>query len=462
MQNIKNKFKCKHCGQEYSQDSFNIAVFLYGIFFLIGKESGYAGITCPNCLKTITHEGEKNQIEFLTKSFSDLVDFGNNQFYFKLRYHSSVNYFPKNVKAHKDIDIRFWNTLLPTGDLDILHSQINSYQDDSNLYENHFCTYAFDDEPPMGSFLSIGWFKKDWIDDFIKIENEKSLRIFPRYVLRNSSYEDIERFCWENHIYLNYLKEQEDRSEAGINKLKEIAKQNNMDFQEILDANPDIATPKIMEYMRNQSVDYLKDIDFKISTNFLSILVSDPSPADVPFPNDAPLTSIWKTKNPFLDKQVPKTLINFDFTQFKKSQRGPGHKEMSNVIKSNFNKKYVHDFLLENHIDFIKEYIGKAQKIDFSYAMVWELKKRYLEKLYDLVKSKQAQRPDQRHRLQCRKVAKKLWEDDPSITIADMIINDEIAEACEGKTYAENTIRNWIKDLCPNRKPGRRPKKQKK
>lgn len=309
MQNIKNKFKCEYCGQEFTQDSFNIAVFLYGIFFLIGNESGYAGITCPRCLKTIAREVEKSQIEFLKKSFSDFVYFGNKQFILDLRYFSSVNYFPKNVKAHKDINIPFWDTALPT-DFNTLHSGIYSCQDEI-LHKNHFCTYAFDDEPPMGSFLSIGWFKKDWIDDFIKIENETSLRIFPRYVPSNSTYEDIERFCWENHIYLNYLKEKEEKAIVGINKLKENAKENNMDFQEILDANPDITTPRITEYMRNQFVDSLKDKEFKISTAFLSILVSDPSPVDLPFPDDAPLTSFWKTKNPFLDKQVPETLNNF-------------------------------------------------------------------------------------------------------------------------------------------------------
>lgn len=56
------------------------------------------------------------------------------------------------------------------------------------------------------------------------------------------------------------------------------------------------------------------------------------------------------------------------------------------MIKANFNKKYVHDFLLENHIDFIKEYIELSQKIDFSYAAVWELKENYLTLLYDHTK----------------------------------------------------------------------------
>jgi len=74
-----------------------------------------------------------------------------------------------------------------------------------------------------------------------------------------------------------------------------------------------------------------------------------------------------------------------------------------------------------------------------------------------LISPKAKLRPSQRHRLACRKVAEGIWEIQPEITIADMIIRDEIVAACEGKIYAERTIRNWINDLCPNRSPGRRP-----
>jgi hypothetical protein len=67
--------------------------------------------------------------------------------------------------------------------------------------------------------------------------------------------------------------------------------------------------------------------------------------------------------------------------------------------------------------------------------------------------------PVQRHKKQCRKVAKSLWKKNPTMTIADMIQRDEITiEACEGKAYKEKTIREWINDLCPDRAPGRRPK----
>jgi hypothetical protein len=70
-------------------------------------------------------------------------------------------------------------------------------------------------------------------------------------------------------------------------------------------------------------------------------------------------------------------------------------------------------------------------------------------------------RPSQKHRVRCRAIAELIWKSKPDTTIADMAINNEITGiACEGKLYGENTIRDWIKDLCPNRAPGRRPKPQ--
>lgn len=68
-------------------------------------------------------------------------------------------------------------------------------------------------------------------------------------------------------------------------------------------------------------------------------------------------------------------------------------------------------------------------------------------------------RPSQRHKIAVIEAAKKIWKQDPTITIADMAYRDEINEVCEGKVYREKTIRGWIKHECPDRSPGRRSKK---
>ena len=71
-------------------------------------------------------------------------------------------------------------------------------------------------------------------------------------------------------------------------------------------------------------------------------------------------------------------------------------------------------------------------------------------------------RPNQNARIKCRDIAQGIWMERSKITIADMLNEPEIVVAStksNGKLYSEKTVRNWIKELCPNRSPGR-PKKK--
>jgi hypothetical protein len=68
-------------------------------------------------------------------------------------------------------------------------------------------------------------------------------------------------------------------------------------------------------------------------------------------------------------------------------------------------------------------------------------------------------RTTQRHRERCRAIAQWLWDKDPDHRIEPMAKRREILTyGCEGKRYDTKIIRDWIKDLCPNPKPGRPPK----
>jgi len=67
-------------------------------------------------------------------------------------------------------------------------------------------------------------------------------------------------------------------------------------------------------------------------------------------------------------------------------------------------------------------------------------------------------RKSQRHMERCRAIAEYLWSKYPEATIADLIRSDDINKiGCEGRHYVDNTLREWIKNLCPDRTPGRRP-----
>lgn len=113
-----------------------------------------------------------------------------------------------------------------------------------------------------------------------------------------------------------------------------------------------------------------------------------------------------------------------------------------------------------------KEFLGwaKEQNIEIP-ALLWDVvmtsrtsKGVSVELDTKLPEDSSNMRLNQRHKERCRAIAEMLWEKHPEITIADMSLKNEIVKyGCEGKVYAEDTMRNWLKDLCPDRSPGRRP-----
>jgi len=71
--------------------------------------------------------------------------------------------------------------------------------------------------------------------------------------------------------------------------------------------------------------------------------------------------------------------------------------------------------------------------------------------------------PSQERIKKCREIARQIWNQQPDLTIAGMINRNEIIRQTkrpDGSTYSEMTVRSWIRDLCPNPKPGRRPEKR--
>ena len=388
-------FKCEHCGQEYGMETVNIAVFLYGVFFLVGKESGYVGINCPRCMKTIMMKGNKDLFEFTKDSLSSYIHLGNIQFDPHLQYHSSVNYLPEHIPPLKGFNIPHWNTTLIEGNTTSVEMSLLHYIDNEpRLNEEYFCSYVFGGEPPMGSFFSVWWFREKDIYELVRIEEQEQLRIFPRCVHHNSVYEDIDSFCWNNHIYLTYLKKERQIAEDGLKELRKVAEERGMDFGELLEANPGIAEPNIIGFMEKQAIDHAKENEFSITFDLMNILAADPFPWDWPGPRGSVCEVLWKTTFPFQNREVPKTLVNIDSTPYEKPEQAPGHDEMVSQLRMNFTQGCVQNFLYEKHLDFITDYILLAQKTGFSYAAVWDLKEQYLKSLYDhMIASAETQTP---------------------------------------------------------------------
>jgi len=334
MQNKPINFKCEHCGQEFWEENFNIAVFLYGLFVLLGKEKEYVGLTCPKCLKTILIKdnsdlvdytkqnllsGEMSFLIYLIRDKDDAQDMKQNlvPFYPKLRYHSFLKDDPKQIPEIKHFDIYYCCSPLTNN----LEDEIAYYMDENpQLKEKYLCPYIEGGELPMGPYFSIWWFKDDQIDGLVKIENKEDLRIFPRYIHKISEIENIERFCWENHLYLNRLMEQKKEAEENIDKLKDIAKHQNASLQDMLDANFGFTTPAMVDNIIKKYVENEKERKLKLSNNFVEILTAGLSPWELPIFNLSSYEFLWKKPHPFEDNGVPKSLINVDPAQFKSSE----------------------------------------------------------------------------------------------------------------------------------------------
>lgn len=148
---------------------------------------------------------------------------------------------------------------------------------------------------------------------------------------------------------------------------------------------------------------------------------------------------------------------------------------VENYIKESFiNTLFLFEELKRNNTyEQLNNIYLKAQKdgflkkrwFDDGFYLVWPVELRsYLSLIKPSISDKKKLRPNQKAKIKCREIAKIIWNKDPSITIADMINHPEIlphTKKRDGNYYVEKTIHNWIKDLCPDRSPGRKPKQKK-
>ena len=166
------EFKCEYCPQEYTLEIFNIAVFLYGLIFLVGKRSGFVGITCPQCMKTILMEGKRDLADFTKGQISKLDIPPNSELSFSLKYYSSVNRVPELIPELKNFDIRYFRFVL-NDNLEEINNDLGLRVENSSLNDHHFCSYDHNNGSPLRSELTVLWFRGSQINDLLKIENGK-------------------------------------------------------------------------------------------------------------------------------------------------------------------------------------------------------------------------------------------------------------------------------------------------
>jgi len=351
-------FQCEYCGQEYSEDSVNLAVFLYGVIFLFGKNTGYMGIVCPRCMKTMMRKGDKDVLNTARKRLSSYIQIGDVQFCPNLKYHSPLNYSREQVPWLKGFDVLTWHTTLNGDRNEFSDMALLRYENENPwITEDYLRSYVIVGGRPTGVFFSVWWFREEQIDDLLKIENEEERKVFPRYVHRNSAYEDVDRFCWNNRVCQSYIK-------------------NLCEHRPLSSKN----------FVALSTVEGTEQ-DFSITFDFMNILAADPVPWDFAVPDAKITKAFWKTELPFRDAEVPKTLTNFDPSRYERPKEDAEHIEMVHQARSNFTRDCVQSFLYENHSHFIAEYMELVRTTDFSYAMLWKLKEAYLGGLCDHIRT---------------------------------------------------------------------------
>ena len=151
---------------------------------------------------------------------------------------------------------------------------------------------------------------------------------------------------------------------------------------------------------------------------------------------------IWKvTKHPYAS--------TLDFVLNMKNEFQPGFEEI-------YKDGSHYDWRREWHIKVISD---SDNLPDESYGKHhWVL---FLRSAENNQKKKRKPSPGSEAKKKVREIAEDFWRKEPDITKADMAMRDEITIACTniGREYAVSTIEKWIKDLNPNRKPGRRKQK---
>ena len=175
-------FECHHCGQRFGYDTLGMAVFLYGVFFLTGKNTQYSGITCPKCLNSILFDISGRLDEFFN-SFNLFETPKGKTIVCDLRYYS-----PASCLAYQNCLLDGFDTLscrISLSDVtrDNFHGELSCSTRPilRELEEEYFCSFIWNTSPPIGYLSSVYWYKKNEIKTLLSIENECKIKIFPRY-----------------------------------------------------------------------------------------------------------------------------------------------------------------------------------------------------------------------------------------------------------------------------------------
>jgi len=400
--------KCTHkdCKQGFNFSNFQLAVYLYGVFFLVKKSTpeekrgkSYIGFTCPKCLRTNIHAHSYNDIfkiksELSTKMIeifkSEKNDNGEIQnilissFLPDLKYYSP---FMLNSEHLDSFNIEHYGCSTSLQD-DHISNVISNYIDEKKPeLKDKFCSFVSDSKAPADMFSVIYWYNEKDIEACLYFEHKHNVRMFPRYYFYTDLVEKMDSLLRYNYFMGKPFEQAKENHTIERTKdletLKAYASENNINYENIIkgDAlNEPEALIKIIEENRKQIAK-----DSESSAKFLNMLVSDPLPLGGSI-STGHCDYLWRLEDPFYENELPDIFIDAigdDELQLLVEQRLGEHSKIADLVLENRTKQYVQEFLESKLIPFIENY-EKLMRIDnFLYAKMWKLKEEYLKMLYD-------------------------------------------------------------------------------
>jgi hypothetical protein len=387
-------FQCDFCEQRYSHFTFQLAVFLYGIALLKGKEEGYAIFTCPSCLKS----------NIIKNVAIDIIYDSQNIFYLDsnaiwstpLSYFSSTNLPISSFPGLEKSDILLWVD-------DSNDSDDNSYSDifekflskNKWIYEaGYLSSFQPGHGKPMGLFVSVWFIQADEIQKVVSLENEHEIRYLPRYYHEMPFFNDFDLLSYSDDLYqrfINELRMVEDRINAAR---KRNIQSQGVNFGMV---DKDWRNPHKMAHERGPDDNYFiiqystNDDAFVIDrdAHFLKLLLSNPEPWGVPVPTNYStlFKNLWQTDLPFEDGRLPFVYTDIDFNSFASKEVERRHEKIHDFISENRISPAVPKFLSARLPDFIDQYIEIARRNDFSYGSLWQLKRAFVKDLYQEIQN---------------------------------------------------------------------------
>ena len=228
-------FSCPHCSHSVP---YIDVVSSYGIIFLFGKDDGYYGSVCPACLRTTLESVGIDDLQAFKQNLFAEVESVVEGHVNRLQYNSfsyHTDYLPKESPKIIRSSVKTLN-----GNSGNLSKDLMSrlYRKTSSLSER-YCSYSFGDIA-MGPAIAVWWYNKEDIETIAHIENEKQLKVFPRYLIHDSLTLAMQNFFWKYNQYIETIPnlkltaypEYQEESWLQENKFPEIAK--NSEFLSIL------------------------------------------------------------------------------------------------------------------------------------------------------------------------------------------------------------------------------------